>query len=546
MKTDISRKTFFATLSGVIALFAGFNWFFHFRKRKVKATLSGPDMKTGHYIRDYQSNRSDPGGFDKKVAPSNRPEKQNIYDCTIIGGGISGLSAGRQLLKHGQENFVILELENHAGGTSAWVDKKPGMNSTAYPWGAHYLPRPSAESEHVKELLQEMGVMAADGTIAPEHLCHAPEERLFIYDRWQPGVYPRLGAKAKDIEQIQRWQKLMSHYFYARGSDGKRAFALPMALSSHDPRFTGLDALPFSEFLKQQGFDSKRLLWYLTYCMRDDFGCDLHQVSAWAGIHYFTSRSELDSDDLVWPEGNGYIARYLRNYNNKKLKTGHAVINIKPGKTHYAIAVLDKKTGNTYTIQSRQVIFAAPKFLLPYLLPGNNQAALTASKYTYSAWLVANLLLERLPPSAQPEVYWDNVIYQAKGLGYIHAAHQSFEYLKSDTVFTYYRALTANNPSHDRQWLLQTSPQKMRAEVLQDFIAPHPDIEDSLKEIQFYYWAHAMVRPAVGFLNHALFNRQVQILPRMYAAHTDISGMALFEEAQYNGIEAANATLKGV
>ena len=76
-----------------------------------------------------------------------------------------------------------------------------------------------------------------------------------------------------------------------RGADGRRAFAIPMALSSRDPRAPrarpGLDA----RLARRRGLHSAaRSTGSSNYACRDDYGAGYRDVSAWAGIHYFASR----------------------------------------------------------------------------------------------------------------------------------------------------------------------------------------------------------------------------------------------------------------
>jgi hypothetical protein len=55
---------------------------------------------------------------------------------------------------------------------------------------------------------------------------------------------------------------------------------------------------------------------------------------------------------------------------------------------------------------------------------------------------------------------------------------------------------------------------------------------------------HAMVRPTVG----AVFSPERQALKRaqdrLVFAHSDVSGLSLFEEAQYRGVTAADRVLR--
>jgi hypothetical protein len=65
-----------------------------------------------------------------------------------------------------------------------------------------------------------------------------------------------------------------------------------------------------------------------------------------------------------------------------------------------------------------------------------------------------------------------------------------------------------------------------------------------VERIDVYLWGHAMVRPRPGFCWSEALAASRRPLGRVHFAHTDLSGMALFEEAQYWGIHAAEVILK--
>ena len=84
-----------------------------------------------------------------------QPTRERRVPVVIVGGGISGLSAGWKLGRAGFQDFEILELEPEVGGVS-----RAGENPISpYPWGAHYVPLPTEESRAVKELFEELGVI---------------------------------------------------------------------------------------------------------------------------------------------------------------------------------------------------------------------------------------------------------------------------------------------------------------------------------------------------------------------------------------------------
>ncbi len=56
-------------------------------------------------------------------------------------------------------------------------------------------------------------------------------------------------------------------------------------------------------------------------------------------------------------------------------------------------------------------------------------------------------------------------------------------------------------------------------------------------------WGHAMISPRPGFIWGE--HRQKALVPyrNIHFAHTDLSGIALFEEAFYHGLRAAGEVL---
>src|SRR5690349_1554377 len=48
----------------------------------------------------------------------------DIFDVLIIGGGLSGLSAGNYLFDHNIKNFLILEARDRVGGRTCTIDYK--------------------------------------------------------------------------------------------------------------------------------------------------------------------------------------------------------------------------------------------------------------------------------------------------------------------------------------------------------------------------------------------------------------------------------------
>ena len=482
------------------------------------------------------------------------PEPQEVRDVpvVIVGAGIAGLSAGWKLAKSGFRDFEILELESDAGGNSRW-----GTNDvSAYPWGAHYLPVPTVESTAVRELLEEMDMvqdLSPDGNpiYDPRHLCHAPQERLFIDGRWQEGISARglLGtASAPERAVLTEFEQQMRRYQNYRDADGRHAFALPMALSSNDPDLVALDRISMQEYCDRAGWTSERLRWFVDYCCRDDYGCSLETTSAWAAWHYFCSRGE-GVEYLTWPEGNGRIVRHMVGRLEGHLHSDMLVYRIRvtadPATPETSVDgvdvdVLDTRTNSSVRLRARQVIYALPRFMATHVLEGYQLPGIDT--FTYAPWMVANLTIDRLPDGAA----WDNVIYDSSSLGYVVATHQNLSIAPGPSVLTYYMPLAVPNPEVARRWMLELSWNDWVSIILGDLAPAHVGLESLVTQIDVMLWGHAMIRPVPGFLWGEARRRSADAFGPVRFAHSDMSGLSLFEEAQYRGVRAAEDLMRHV
>ena len=185
------------------------------------------------------------------------------------------------------------------------------------------------------------------------------------------------------------------------------------------------------------------------------------------------------------------------------------------------------------------MIYAAPAFLLPHLTGD----ALTVDGFEYSPWLTANLVLDRWPRASGIEPAWDNVIFDSPALGYVIATHQSLATDVPRTIWTYYWALAQGSPQANRMWLQQQTWPTLSARILADLRRVHPDIDDCVSRIDILKMGHAMIRPTVGFLSRATRHRMASADEGLLFAHSDVSGLSLFEEAHDGGVRAADAAL---
>jgi len=476
--------------------------------RTIAGSFVNDSFQQGHLLRDRAS--------------FPLPKQRVKVPVVIVGAGIAGLSAAWRLNKGGFKDFALLEMNDQAGGNSRWGENE----ITAYPWAAHYVPVPGPKAMYVRELFEELGVLK-DGKWEERYLCFAPQERLFMYGRWQDGIEPVLALTAKDREQFQRFEDQI-HQFRATGK-----FTVPMDIGFSEST-ANLDRLSFADWLREKRMDSKILNWYMNYCCRDDYGATTNTTSAWAGIQYFASREAEEKGPLTWPEGNGWIVRRLLERVGQFVRTGQMVHRIVPHKSGATVFAGDTE------YQAEFAIFAAPTFLGPYLIEG--MAPL--HDFDYSPWLTANLTLDRIPATYGGDPTWDNVFMESPTLGYVDATHQNLRTHIDRTVWTFYWALADGTPAQNRQFLLDHDWNYWKEAILHDLERVHTDIRQCGSRIDIMRWGHAMARPKPGVIYSAERQKFHNHQGRILFANSDLSGFSIFEEAQYRGVTAAEAVLR--
>ncbi|MFY1831555.1 FAD-dependent oxidoreductase [Myxococcus fulvus] len=485
------------------------------------------------------------------------PSAQTVepVDVLVVGGGIAGLSAAWRLMGAGVKDVRVVELEADVGGTS-----RSGRNAVSpFPWGAHYLPAPTEDRGPVVRLLREMGAVAgvdAQGlpTFEETLLIQEPDERHFYRGHWYEGLYLRVGATAEDLAELERFDARMNAFAAARDAKGRKAFAVPTSRSSDDAEWTALDSLSMARWLEREGFHSTRLKWMVDYACRDDYGATAEHISAWAGIWYFAARQdgqgERSEGFLSWPEGNGRLVQQLSSsLPPRAVERDVLVHTVTPSAKGCRVDALDARTGQPRSFQARQVVLACPRFIAAHVVaPWRTERPAWLAAFTYAPWVVANLTLSSPPVSRGFPLAWDNVFQESKSLGYVVATHQRLRQDENGpTVLTWYLPMAGGDVKAEREKALSASYADWEALVMADLRPAHPGISAQAQRLEVQRWGHAMVRPTPGFIwGPERQAAQESLGPSLHFAHTDLGGLALFEEANWFGVKAAERVLAGL
>ena len=554
----MNRRQFLQS-TATLATAASASWLgYRYLARPPGISVNKVGLPLAHMLRDGQLNAA--------------PSREHVCETLILGSGAAALSAAWHFARNGYTNFCLAEGFERNGNNAAYAylgslkTDKTSAPPLIAPSGAHYLAQPSAESSHIRQMLADLGIIesydsAGNPVYRDTDIVNAPDERLLINGAWQESIIPSANAQDADT---RRFFALIAQLLHARGSDGRKIFAIPISLSSQDPQWHALDRQTFAQWLAEQGYQSPSLLWYLDYCCRDDYGQGIDQVSAYAGLHYFTARGNEHAPVLTWADGLNHLSEALRRHaqiqsrpqlpNARELtfrqpeSYPYIATQIAEQNDHVRVTLRHIHTGDTRLIRAQNVICAMPLNIAQRIIQSPQRYGFAADfRLPPSApWLISNFVLHSFP--AEPkrsELAWDNIVYGSRGLGYVVASHQHIHVAKpGHTLFTAYTALNHDSPANVRRQLLAAEPRDLLDIAAQDLLAAYGKrFWQHVAHIGITVRAHAMSVPSAGYLTQPTLLALRQHQSRLHFAHSDLSGYSVFEEAAWWGVEAARRIL---
>lgn len=463
----------------------------------------------------------------------------DLYDCIVIGGGISGLCTAWRLQKLGAKKVLVLEKEEPAGGFA----RLDGPAESAWGQAAAYTVFPY--NDNLIEVYTELGVVTGidpDGApiIDPKYLLQAPVNNAFIDGKWYPEPWdagiddlPYDDALKADLKAFR--DDMIAWYDYV-GADGLTGFDTPSDASTTDPDVRALDNITFAEYIANKGWSSKVADFYTPYC-RSAFGAAPDALSAWAAINFFGSEFQ---PSMSQPGGNAYLAKkFADKVGAANILTKSFVLQVKNDADRVLVSYMDKDDVVT-TLQAKAAVYAGPRYIAKYLLPDLVAAnRFEAKDFHYTPYLVANVHVSKTPAGLGYDnwIHGEQLLFTdvilADWAGLADAANAPLS--RANTI-TCYCPLTGVG---QREELLSKRFEDYEKLVLDDLEKVLPGLGDTVTGVDLYRWGHAMLASGKGFIFGA--SRVGAQEPQgliSFACH-DVDGLPAFENAVASAYRAS-------
>ena len=551
---SLTRRRF---LSGLALLGAAPLWHgtdsWAWLQAPAPSAFTGDDVELAHRL------LSRPDDILSQGTPQAQPD---LYDTIVVGGGISGLVAAYRLRG---SRVLLLERDAEIGG----VSKRGSWQGIEYALGAAYILDPDPDSEDSREkigfeLLDELDLRKRDEDLSQDRR---------LQRRLSGDANHCVFSRIRVVPEAEVYTRRNRRFFEGvLDSD-----AYPSVPATDEALVEALDRVSFKAFLKDTALQQdvygtavgaiSRIGWEaIEYYCWGAFGTSATETSAYHGLNFFAAEF---GDLLVYPGGNAFIARRLgeriRRDNPGAIRTGVWTLRIE--RQGESFAVTTWQSGSLYRYRARSVIFAAPLFLAPTLVPSlpapQRQAIAT---FDYRSYVVANVLLRRSANAifASPAFRAGYELTRVHGVDVDVTTPQEISTSKvySDAILADFAmgrhpthaVLTVYRPypyESGRPDLLERSYADLEREIRREVVAglgPHGLREGDIEGVQLCRWGHPMLVTRPGQMADGTLRAASRPQPGLYFAHTDVMGAPAYENAlaaAHDAVDAVRAFLKG-
>ena len=390
-------------------------------------------MRQGHGIRD--------GAFDK--LPADLIDKDDLFDCVVVGGGISGLSAALFFKNQERSRRTCLVLENHSifGGEARRNEFIVDGHLLNGPQGSNLLGPPIVGSA-IDQFFEAIGFdwrsfqyQSWQGPSPEMHLSRTSYQGFFYmppnFGFYCGGKFGQLSGTwvtdpwGKKLEGTSFPPQMRSELLKWREREHSDADERPRYKYEGDDVSRYLDSMTREEYLvKHGGLSRDTIRTFLAPIMAQGNGLGHDAISAFAPHAYGPSGGDGPESLLSWPGGNAGMARHIvktlipdsiegpptlegvsrgrvnfqsldRRENSVRIRLRSTVVRVEhdgePEKSSF-VWVTYTQAGKTYRVRARSVVMASGAWITKHvvrdLTPEYHEAL---GQFYRSACVVANV-----------------------------------------------------------------------------------------------------------------------------------------------------------
>jgi spermidine dehydrogenase len=534
-------------------------------------------VQSAHRIRD--------GAFD--VTPAETVDTGELFDCVVVGGGISGMAAALTFKKEGRPNRTCMIFENHLmfGGEARRNDLIVDGHYLMGPQGSNlfWAPSPSSALGTFYDLIgldyQKAEYAPWEGSdpemplsrtsyswiyIMPRNFGFyfggTPGKRLWLVDPWGKQL-EAAPLPAPMLSDIQKWWKA-----------AEKGVKQP---SEDDPRARHLDSITQEDrIMEDYGVSREMVRTFLGPIAATGYGLGCDALSGFTSPGFY--RLLTDKNQYSYPGGNTGIARHElkalipdaipgpatleavcqnrvnfkaldRQENQVRMRLGCTVVRVEhertPEKSGFVL-VTYSRAGRPYRLRARTVVMASGGWVNRHIirdLPSSHREAY--SEFYYAAHMSMNVavrnwqFLYRMGISGARWFngfgLWTEVRNPLTFAGMKTFGPDSPVFLTLYVPFMYPGLPTGEQGVKGRNELIATPfsvfERRLREQFVEMFSTSGFDAQRDIAGIILNRWGHAFITAAPGFY----FGKNGKPAPRdvlrkgfgrIAFGHSDVSG----------------------
>jgi phytoene dehydrogenase-like protein len=434
----------------------------------------------------------------------------------IVGGGFAGVVAAWRLAEAGIDDFVLLELEDKAGGLA----RNGLIGTTTVPFGAAMLAPPREwPSPAVDRVLDLAGTDRA--------LTYFPSV-VFGDGGWRP---------SEDDAALA---------LFGLGTATSRGARMLFADSREFA--DELDAMSVAECLASGPEDEKMKTLATRWCLAR-FGSRPAEVSAsafwhdvWRRVLKASSRPtggpsfDARGRALVVPGGCAALLKPLLARIGSRFLPARVAILVKDGPAALVRAV-NAIDASVTDYEAEAVILALPPFLVHRIAPALRERDRDLVLPQNTPWLVTAFQLSRWPAGYDPAIPVRQGADESAAV-VLHAG------APPSAVLVVQRPFPASATDPSRMFLRDLDPDEARDWSFREVEKLFPDLRAITKRVELWRVGHGPIRPGPGYPSRIAPRLRLP-LGRIHPCGADHAGIPSVESAIEDGVRAAEAVLQG-